>query len=163
MINFPNLQQIYNHQMDLVLSETGLTTECSLVFGISKKSICPNCIFDAQTNKSTNEYKTGGPIAFPSNRICPYCHGTGFYGEEIKEENIYLAVIWESKKWININTTINDPNDYIQTICNKNLLNKLKSANYIIIKDQKFQLEGRPTYNGLGDNNYLITLWKKIS
>lgn len=159
---FSQLQTIYNTQIDSILSDTGLTTQCSLVFGVSKKNICPNCVFDAQSNKSSNYYKSGGPLPFPDNRLCPYCHGTGFSGEEIFQENIYLAIIWESKKWLNITVPLNSPNDYIQTICHHNLLDKLQSANYLVVKDQKFQIDGKPTYAGLGDNNYLITMWKKI-
>jgi len=162
MINFENLRSVYNTQIDFLLTNNNLTTNCQLVFGISKKDICPNCIFDAQSNKSANIYKSGGPVFFSENRICPYCHGSGFYGKEVKEENIFLAIIWESKKWINIKSEINNPEDYVQTICNKNLLDKLQSANYIIIENQKFQIDGKPSYAGLGDNNYLITMWKKI-
>lgn len=163
MSTFNFLQSIYNNQINSILADSGLTTSCTLVFGISKKDICPNCIFDAQSNKSSNTYKPGGQYPFSNNRICPYCHGSGFYGEQISEENVFLAVIWESKKWLNIQIpSINSPNDYVQTICHESLLNKLQSTNYIIIKNQKFQLDGKPSYSGLGDNNYLITMWKKI-
>jgi hypothetical protein len=162
-MNFKNLQNIYNNQMDMLLSSDGLTTNCTLVFGISKKNICINCIYDPQLKKSTNKYKIGGPVPFPDNRICPYCSGSGFYGQEILEENVFLAVIWDSKKWLGINTNIKSPEDYIQTISNSNILNKIQSCNYIVVKNQKFQIEGKPSYSGLGDNNYIICLWKKIS
>lgn len=163
MINFTNLKNLYNNQINQLLSDDGLTTNCTLIFGVSKKNICPNCIFDSQSNKSSNQYKAGGPTPFPPNRLCPYCHGIGFSGEEIQQENIYLAVIWDSKKWLNLQSSIKSPENFIQTICHHNLLQKIQSANYIRIKNQKYQIYGKPNYAGLGDNNYIITYWEIIT
>jgi hypothetical protein len=36
-INFPNLQSIYNDQMNLLLGSSGLTTKCQFNFGVRKK------------------------------------------------------------------------------------------------------------------------------
>lgn len=162
-IVFSNLQSIYNQQIDSILASDGLTTQCSLVFGISKKDVCPNCIFDSQTNKSSNKYRLGGPVPFDSNRVCPYCHGIGFYGQENTEEDLYLAVIWDSKKWLNLSTNIKYPDNTIQTMCHHSLLSKIKSANYLVIKNQKYQMYGKPHYIGLGDNNYIAIYWEQIA
>ena len=72
--NFGNLKSIYNNQMDLLLASTGLTTQCVLNFGISKKEVCPNCIYDPALKKSSNKYKNGGPVPFILGKLCPYCN-----------------------------------------------------------------------------------------
>lgn len=162
-IDFKLLQNAYNANINLILDQTGLTTECSLVYGVSDKEVCPNCIFDSLTNKSSNKYKDEGPIPFDLGVICPYCYGLGFVGKEKTFNNIYMAVLWDSKTWINFNTDVKNPDDYVQTICSVQLRNELESANYILIKDIKFERQGSCNHAGLGDNNYIITTWRKIA
>jgi hypothetical protein len=165
-INFPNLQSIYNDQMNLLLDSSGLTTKCQFNFGVSKKNICPNCIYDPNLKKSSNKYKTGGPVPFGVGKICPYCNGVGSYGETITSEE-YLAVLWDYKKWINPPTNLASFDGMIQTICNKNLLSsirKCKDMTVIVnpnIANPTFTLYGEPNFAGLGDNNYLFCTWQK--
>lgn len=163
MINFSSLQNLYNSTIDLMLAKDGLTTECSLVYGVSDKEICPNCIYDSLSNKSANIYQEDGPIPFPSGVICPYCYGLGSVGKETSFDNIYLAVLWDSKTWINFNSDIKNTDDYVQTICSSSLKSKIEAANYIVIKDKKFERDGSANYSGLGDNNYIITTWRKTT
>lgn len=170
MINFTELKSIYNTHIDYILANDGLTTECVLSFGDTKRNICPNCIFDVNLKKSSNQYKSGGPIPFTYGQLCPYCNGIGYYGET-NTQNIFIAIIWDYKKWINTPATnIMNPEGYIQTICKKELLSSLRKAKYLDViypgsnnKYQRFQLYAEPTPGGLGDNNYLITMWKKIN
>ena len=82
--------------MDMLLANTGLTTKCLLNYGITKKDLCPNCIYDPNLKKSANKYKVGGPKPFVNGRICPYCNGAGSHGI-VKVEAVYLAVIWDYK------------------------------------------------------------------
>jgi len=167
MINFSALQSLYKEQMDMLLASTGLTTRCLLNYGITKKDLCPNCIYDPNLKKSSNKYKTGGPKPFVDGRICPYCNGVGSHGI-VKVEPIYLAVIWEYKYWINKPTNIQNPTGMIQTICDRTLLDKLKRAKDLTIlytdnnANPLFKLAEEPNPNGLGDNNYLICNWEKI-
>jgi hypothetical protein len=170
MVDFNLLKNVYNTQMDLLLSSTGLTTECVLNYGVSKKSICPNCIFDTNLKKSSNKYKTGGPTPFGLGKLCPYCNGIGYYGET-NTETIYLAVIWEYRKWVNpppYNVSI--PDGMIQTISHKDTLPPIRQCRDIDIKYpsnlnkyHRFQLYGEPNPGGLGDNNYIICMWKKVN
>ena len=60
-IDFSSLQSLYKNQMDMLLANTGLTTKCLLNYGITKKDLCPNCIYDPNLKKSANKYKVGGP------------------------------------------------------------------------------------------------------
>lgn len=57
---------------DAMISQWG--KNCSLITVTSSE--CPNCWFDKGNNKSSNRYKTGGPISFNFG-ICPYCKGLG--------------------------------------------------------------------------------------
>jgi hypothetical protein len=167
MLNFNNLQNIYKKQIDMLLASNGLTTECEFNFGVSKKNICPNCIYDVALKKSSGKYKNGGPISFALGQICPYCNGIGFYGEE-KFTVGYLAIIWDYKKWINPPPTINNPEGFIQTICDKTYLSTIKQCKDItVIHNQAgsnpiFKLHGEPNPAGLGDNNYIFCIWEKI-
>lgn len=169
MINFKQLQKIYNNHIDQLLSEDGLTTKVTFNYGISKKRVCPNCIFDVNLKKSSNKYKVGGPIAFELGRICPYCNGIG-YDTDSKVSTGYLAIIWDYKKWINPPLGVAQPEGMIQTICDKTYLWDIRQCQDIdvvypssINKPHKFVLYGEPTPNGLGDNNYIISIWKKAN
>lgn len=165
--NFPNLQNIFNQQINLLLSNTGLTTRCDFNFGVTNNNICPNCIYDVSLKKSSGKYRVGGPIEFTLGKICPYCNGTGSYGLEYKETG-YLAIIWDYKKWISPPIQINNPEGYIQTICHKNYLSQIKQCKDITViynnsgSNPIFQLYGEPNPAGLGDNEYLFCMWKKI-
>lgn len=167
VINFKILQDLYNKHINSLLASDGLTTECVLNYGISKKNFCPNCIFDVNLKKSSNKYKTGGPIPFVNGMICPHCNGIGYYGE-IKSNQIYLAILWDYKKWISPPLNISNPEGYIQTICHKSNLAKIRQAKDITVilnrqlSNPVFELYEEPTPAGLGDNEYLFCMWKKI-
>ena len=164
--NFANLKEIYNTQMDLMLSSTGLTSKCELNYGVTNRQICPNCIYDPGLKKSSNKYKTGGPIAFALGQICPYCYGAGWSGEETSE-TVYLAVIADNKKWINPPTNVAISDNMIQTICNRTYYDKIKQCKDMTIvqasgDSPKYNLYADPTPAGLGDSNYIIAMWKNI-
>jgi len=167
MVNFTALKNLYNNQMNLLLANDGLTTLCTLNFGVTQKNECPNCVFDFGLQKSANQYKNGGPIPFDLGRICPYCHGIG-YLSTITSEDIYLAIIWDYNKWINPPVDIANPNGFIQTICSKDYLWKIRQAKSLIVNYHKdlsnpvFELYKEPEPAGLGDNNYLVCFWTKI-
>lgn len=165
--NFTHLQNLYNKQMDMLLASTGLTTKCELNFGIAKKNICPNCIYDPGLKKSSNKYKTGGPIPFALGQICPYCYGAGLNGEE-KKEIVYLAVIADNKKWINPPINIAIPDNMIQTISSKDHYDSFRQCKDLTLilnatgSNPTYNLYIDPTPAGLGDSNYIIAMWKKI-
>lgn len=169
MIDFKSLQTIYNSQMNDFLSANGLTSKVVFNFGKNNKRICPNCIFDVNLKKSSNVYKDGGPIVFENGRLCPYCNGIG-YDQDISTSEGYLAVIWDYKKWINPPPSISQPEGMIQTISNKSYLWDIRQCDNIDIiypssinKAHKFMLYGEPNPGGLGDNNYIICMWKKVN
>jgi hypothetical protein len=164
--NFSNLQSIFNNQINLLLASTGLTTECVFNYGITNVELCPNCIYDVNLKKSSGKYKSGGPVVFTLGKICPYCNGSGSTGRS-QTDNGYLAIIWDYKKWINPPPQLNNPEGYIQTICSKDYLAQIRRCKDITIiyhtnnANPVFQLHGEPNPVGLGDNKYLICMWKK--
>jgi hypothetical protein len=153
--------------MDLLLSSTGLTTKCELNFGSTKKEVCPNCIYDPGLKKSSNKYKNGGPIPFTLGQLCPYCYGVGWSGEETSEI-IYLAVISDNKKWINPPINVAIPDNMVQSICKRELYDKIKQCKDMTIilnengENPKYNLYADPTPAGLGDNNYILCMWKSL-
>ncbi len=164
--DFSNLQKIFNNQINLLLSSTGLTTECVFNYGVTNVEVCPNCIYDVSLKKSSGKYKTGGPIVFALGKICPYCNGVGSLGT-VKTDNGYLAIIWDYKKWINPPPQLDNPDGYIQTICSKDYLAQIRRCKDMTViyhtdnANPVFQLYGEPNPVGLGDNKYLIAMWKK--
>lgn len=167
MINYTNLQNIFNKQIDFLLSNLGTATPIEFNFGVTNLNICPNCIYDPNLKKSSGKYKPNGPKPFPLGRLCPYCNGTGYEGI-VKTKPGHLTVLWDYKEWINPPPQLDNPLGYIQTICHKNYLSdirKCKDIRVIVnnnLDNPVFQLYGEPNYAGLGDNNYLLSIWKKI-
>jgi hypothetical protein len=165
--NFANLKNIYNHQMDLMLDKTGLTTKCELNYGVTNRQICSNCIYDPGLKKSANKYKTGGPIPFVLGQICPYCYGVGWSGEE-KSEIVYLAIIADHKKWINPPPNVILGDNMIQAISKRCYYDKLKQCKDMTVlyskegANPKYNLFNDPTPAGLGDSNYIISIWKDL-
>ena len=153
--------------MNLLLADTGLTTKCLLNYGISKKNICPNCVYDPNLKKSANKYIPGGPRPFVDGKICPYCNGVGFYGS-VNVEVVYLAVIWSYKDWVIKPINIENPDGMIQTICGRENFYKFKKAKDMTVvysstnTNPLFRLSEEPNPAGLGDNNYLIVNWERI-
>lgn len=167
MVDFNALKKLYNRQIDLILAQDGLSSECLLNFGVTRRDVCPNCIYDPNLKKSSGKYKSGGPINFTLGMLCPYCHGIGFTGEE-NSETIYMAIIWDYKNWITTPDNIENPNGMVQAIGRKSDLALIRRAKDMTIvypfEDRnypRFQLYAEPTPCGLGDNNYIISLWKK--
>jgi hypothetical protein len=169
MVDFNALRTIYNTRIDSILAYQGLSSECKLNFGVTKRDLCPNCIYDVNLKKSSGKFKTGGPISFTTGMVCPYCHGIGFLGDEVSE-TIYMAIIWNYKEWITTPDNIENPNGFIQAIGKRSNLAAIRRAKDMSIvypfSDSyypKFQLFSEPTPCGLGDNNYIVSVWKKNS
>lgn len=159
------LKIIYNKQIDIILSDTGLTIPCSLVYETSRIINCPNCIYDTISKKSSNQYKGGGPLPFSNGQTCPFCLGSGTTSSAVAETAIKLAVITDSKKFIGV---VNSPNIVAQTICSINHLNIIKKASKIIfntdissLTNNIFVRVNEPEPVGLGDSKYIFTNWAR--
>lgn len=163
---------IFNDAIDSLLEKDSLSLPCTIVYDNQINNVhCNNCVFDSISLLSSNIYNGSGPSPFQEGAVCPVCMGLGLIKNPGKNnsETVYLAFIFDSKYFLNINNKIvNIPNGTIQSLCNINLLSKLKNASELIFDNNlsnlahlKYERASDPEPLGLGDNRYIITLWNK--
>jgi hypothetical protein len=166
----PQFKQTFNDAIDAVLSSTGLAVQCTFSYAGQKNTeVCSNCIYDPISKLSANLYNGTGSSPFADHSICPVCMGMGHKDYDNVTENIFLAVIFDSKYWLNWSSkTMNIPDGMIQTICQTSLLPKIRSASSITIDpalaiygNYVYERAGDPMPVGLGSNRYIITMWNR--
>lgn len=81
--------------LDDLITEFG--RECRLVYP-AVWAACPNCMYDAIGQKSTNRWRTGGPMPFANGTTCPICTGTGKKASE-ETDTVTLKLEWEPSKF----------------------------------------------------------------
>jgi hypothetical protein len=159
-----DLKQLYNHAIDAIIDPSnGLVNRCTVRYGgiPSQQTVCNNCLYDSISQLSSNIYNGTGPKPFIDGGVCPVCLGSGSIkgGIITKEEVLNLAVIMDSKYFINIANSINLNNNHIQTICKKNLAGKLSNCLDLVLHGISYQKAGEPQYCGLAEHEYVIILW----
>ncbi len=164
----PLFKKTFTNAVNALLEDTAATVPCKLIYSSGKYESCPNCLINPVTGKSSGVYNGSGPISFSTNQ-CPYCLGVG--KKEVKEEEeIYLMVVWDSKKWMQMASTIQNPEGFVQTFCNIDKMPKLKRAKEIYINTNidnyihaKYVRNGEPEPCGccVGDEAFIVTMWKK--
>ena len=165
----PQFKALFNSAIDHLLDKQGLAVPCKIIYDSIKQSTCSNCIFDPIQNRSSNKYNNIGPAPFADLGICPVCNGYGII-DMTAEELIYMAVIFDSKYWLNWGSkSVNIADNMAQSICNINLLPKLQNAKEIIVDsstanytNHRYSRANEPELCCLGDNRYIITMWQKI-
>lgn len=167
----PELKQLFNNAIDSLLENNALTLPCKLRYaGQQNPILCNNCIYDPITKLSANLYNGTGPNPFADGTICPVCVGNGITDSEvtITSKIFNLAVIFDSKYFLNTNKLINIPQGNIQTLCSIHLMPHIRSANDMIVDtkiqnyaDYIYERESDPEPAGLGDSRYIITMWRK--
>lgn len=164
------LKKTFNDAIDSLLEINSLSLPCKIIYDNQlNNSYCNNCILDNISLISSNIYNGTGPNPFSDGGVCPVCLGAGLLKNSNSSEIVHLAFIFDSKYFLNINTkVVNIPDGSVQSICNISLLNKLKNASEIIFDNNlssighfKYERASDPEPLGLGDNRYIITLWKK--
>lgn len=133
----------------------------------TKKIVCPNCIVDTMTYKSTGRYKTGGPISFTNGMICPVCNGDGYKDNE-ETADIKLKVYYDKKYWRAITANIVSDSTIAQIYGFMSDLPKIEQAKHIVLGTEtsgygqfKVEIDGRPTPFGL-TNKYFLANVKSI-
>jgi hypothetical protein len=162
-----DLKDLFVNLIDSLLETTALTQPCRFIYGGTKFEQCPNCSFNASTGKSNNLYVPGGPISF-SHGLCPVCNGAGRKEIPITEDDIYMGIIYDHKKWLPMGFTPTSPNTSIQTISSITLMPKIKRAKEIIVNTdietyvrQRYVIDGEPQPYGFGNDAYIATIWKR--
>jgi hypothetical protein len=158
----------YNQAIDSILQQGALSIPCILKYDNGSTDYCNNCIYDQISKTSSNQYNNTGPSQFGDGTICPVCLGFGLVKNNNYEETLYLATIFDSKYFMNINNkVVNIPDGSIQTLCSSTYLPKIRSANELMVKDTEiygsylYQRAGDPALMGLGSINYISTLWQR--
>lgn len=164
-------KQVFNNAIDALLEDHALTLPCKLRYSGQQNPIfCNNCIYDPITKLSANLYNGSGPNPFADGTVCPVCMGNGITDSEttIVSKTFNLAVIFDSRYFVNTNKLINIPEGNIQTLCSIHLLPHIRGANDMIVDTniQKYgqyiyQRDSDPEPAGLGDSKYIITNWKR--
>lgn len=146
----------------------GCSVPCTLYFGDTKYTDCPNCIYDPINKRSSGRYQSGGPIVF-SNGACPYCHGAGRIPQD-DSENLSLCPIYDYRSWIpTISSNVQSPEGYVQTMSVFSTRKLIVRAKEIIIDTTitssvrtRMEKHGEPEICGLGGSDFVITMWKRI-
>lgn len=167
----PELKKIYKDAIDSILDQHGLSVPCTIKYaGLASESKCNNCVFDPISGLSANIYNGVGPIFFPEGSVCPVCMGNGSISSpSSNSETIPLAVIFDSKHWLNWSSkSLNIADGMVQIICKIEYLPKLRNASEIII-DNNINAYGSYIYErasdpepvGLGQHSYIVSMWKR--
>jgi len=167
----PQYKQVYKDAIDSLISSNGLGTQCKLSYNsnITSATDCNNCLIDPIYKKSMGKYNGSGPRSFPEGAVCPVCNGAGFLVVN-NSETIYMAVLVSEKNWINIGLDpVKIPQGSLQTISKADTFNKIMNSYSMAISDQNgtnnnllYERDSDPTYVGFGNNDYIITMWKRI-
>jgi hypothetical protein len=165
-----SFKQLFVDAIDALLENTALTVPCQLLFENTTFTECPNCILDVMSGRSSNIYKSGGPIAFTQG-YCPYCNGVGRITTD-NTINLNIIVIWNYKDWIGwagVPDNTMTPFGQCQTLSKMSTISDIKNAKEIILDTDieshvkhRFSRISEPNPIGLGADSYIVTMWKRI-
>lgn len=160
------LKKVFSNAVKALLASDGITVPCRLIYpGVI--TLCPNCEINPVNNKSKGIYKSGGPVPF-NNGVCPHCAGEG-KKETPSVEVIYLCLSWDYKDWKKLGFNLETPEGHCLSLCNIDLMPKIKRAKEIILNTndeeyvkRRFTRVGEPNPCGccVGDTTFIATLWK---
>lgn len=167
----PELKKIYTDSIDSLLTSQGLTVPCLIRYvGAGTPSHCNNCIYDPISGLSSNTYNGTGPSFFPDGSICPVCMGNGtIVNSSDSSETIPLAVIFDSKYWLNWSSkSVNIADGMVQVLCKIELLPKIRNASELVMNtdisqygNYTYERTGDPEPAGLYGHEYIISMWKR--
>lgn len=125
-------------------------------------------VFHNIARRGSSAYYHGSPAHFYNTAGCPNCNGDGRILVE-NSETVRMAVIWSGKSWFTNESNVKIADGQVETVCNKDLVYKLKQSEYVIFNTDienviryKYQLDGEPQPCGFGDDRYMISRWMRI-
>lgn len=162
----PEIKATIQDALDDLITELG--KPCKLVYP-SKSVKCVNCIYDPIGKKSSNIWKTGGPMKFMVG-VCPMCNGGGTRAEEVSE-TIKMLCAWEPKKFFVPFQEINIKSPYglLQTKFYLKDLPKIKMADHLVFQvpiepyvKSNYYLIGEPgDQSNIIQDRYCIATWER--
>lgn len=154
---------LYQQGMNTIISQLG--KDCVLIYP-PKVTMCPNCIYDPNSKRSSNRYKTGGPIQFPNGAICPYCNGVGNISSPV-EETVRMRIIYRPKDYRNFGIQVQDPSSLVKATCGIDYLPKIQQAAYLRLDSEvngfvQYICEkvSAPKPHGMQHSKYVISYWQ---
>jgi len=164
----PEFKKIFKDSIDTLLAQQALTVPCLFKYENTKKELCFNCEYDAINQKSSGQPKPNAMMPFPRGSICPACRGFGSI-DTTSDERVYLAIIFDSKYWLNWGSqSVNVSDGMVQSLSKIDTLPKIKTCKEIIMDtdlsnydNYRYSLAGEPQPAGLGSNDYIISMWKR--
>lgn len=160
-----DFKNLFKVMINDIISPSGLTNLCTLYFD-EINDYCNNCLFDRSSNMSSNIYNGIGAAPFNEYTTCPVCLGAGKTLLQGSTQQLYLAIISDTKYFINMpNQLVNISDSIIQIICAKKDNEILKSCKYLIIDsdpNKKYEKIDNGNIVGLGDLDYIIMNWKLV-
>lgn len=146
---------------ELIDGPTG--QDCQLMYPITNNSSCPNCIYNPRQKRSSNIYKSGGPVPFENHTTCPWCGGSGRSSRPVTED-IRLRVYWSQKDW-SISRPVENPDSSVMIIGYMTDLPKLEKSERIqlnknvgVYRKWICEREGESVPWGLGQSRYFAQM-----
>jgi hypothetical protein len=159
------MKTLWKNMIDALLEDDALTLACRPIYeGGSVTDISGGNDVDPIGNKPPAVFLHGGP-QFRQD-------GNDVADTATDGDTIYLAVIWDSRKWVKTNSAnalINAPDVHVQTLSKLDSLLTIKRASKLVIDEDLestvrhvFQRVSEPEPIGFGQSNHFLTMWKKI-
>lgn len=160
----PNIKKIAQDAIDDIIDQLGKT--CRLYYP-AKAVDCVNCVYDPIGKKSSNIWRSGGPMPFHVG-ACPMCDGAGLRFDEQYEDKKFLCR-WNPRQWFIAPGNIRIPDGYMQIKGYLTDLPALKRSEYIIVQTDisnyssfKYKLDGEPIDKGnIVQGRYFVALLKR--
>lgn len=157
-------KRTHKNMIDSLIDGCGVT--CRITFSATKFNECDNCSYDVIGGKSSNRYRSGGPVPF-YHGVCPVCNGSGKI-QNIETENVVLAPIWDSKQWMNLQQNkVNTAEIDVQTLSKIDTYSKLMRATSLVI-DTAIENYGVPQFIRVGNpepcgfgSTHIVTNWRR--
>lgn len=164
------IKSIIQQALDDLITELGKNVR--LVYP-AKWVSCVNCVYDNIGHKSSNYYKSGGPLQFPNGGICPLCNGKGKIEQEVTE-TIRMLCSFDPKDFYRPVPQVDVRLPYgsrIQTKCYLSDLPKIMRADHAVFETdiesvlrQTYKLASEPAdVSNIVQGRYVVADWSRIA
>ena len=87
---------------------------CTVVYP-ERRQTCENCVTNTFGGRSSNFYRSGGPIPFSRGSNCPLCGGEGYRNKE-STDSVELRIYYRRRDFIDVGFNADIPSNVIQTV-----------------------------------------------
>jgi hypothetical protein len=131
---------------------------------------CANCLYDEIGQKSSNHWRTGGPLPFPNGSVCPSCNGQGLHAREITKSIKLLVSTVPARFLQNMPTRYQVPDGVITTKgMMADLADVLQTRKIIVQSDLSnalrltYEMYGEPVdTNNIAQGKFWTATWTRI-